>query len=360
MHKALKLRQINAGKRYKRDVKRHGPSGRALFFPKEMQMLARDLMTTDVSVVPPEMPARKIAAVLLDGGISAVPVVDVSGAPIGMVSEGDLLGRRQDEHSRRREWWLTILAEGESLSPEFISQLRSDELTARELMTAPVITVSESTEAAEIADLLSTYRIKRVPVLRDGKIVGIVSRADLVRGQSGRPRPPRRPEAATTAPTAAIASRPAAHAAGDDAAPGEFSAEGFRDLTAGFQHERIERSRAELRVAAEERSRRIRELIDHHVGDAKWQALLHGARVAAEHGEKEYLLLRFPASLCSDGGRAINAPEADWPQSLRGEAAEIFLRWERELKPRGFHLSARVLDFPGGFPGDVGLLLSWT
>ena len=172
LHKTLKLRQINADERYKRDVKRDGPSGRALFFPKEMQMLARDLMTTDVSVVPPEMPARKIAAVLLDGGISAVPVVDVSGAPIGMVSEGDLLGRRQDEHSRRREWWLTILAEGESLSPEFISQLRSDELTARELMTAPVITVSESTEAAEIADLLSTYRIKRVPVLRDGKIVG--------------------------------------------------------------------------------------------------------------------------------------------------------------------------------------------
>ncbi len=50
----------------------------------------------------------------------------------------------------------------------------------------------------------------------------------------------------------------------------------------------------------------------------------------------------------------------DWPKSLRGEAAEIYLRWERELKPRGFHLTARVLDYPNGMPGDIGLSLGWT
>src|SRR5579871_559924 len=108
-------------------------------------MLARELMTTEVIAVPPEMPARKIAAVLLDNGISAVPVLDAAGAPIGMVSEGDLLGRRQDERGRRREWWLTILAEGESLSPEFLAHLRSTEFTAKDLMSAPVVTVGEST-----------------------------------------------------------------------------------------------------------------------------------------------------------------------------------------------------------------------
>ena len=329
-------------------------------------MQARELMTTEVTVVPPDMPARKIALVLLDGGISAVPVVDATGAPIGMVSEGDLLGRRQDVRGQRREWWLTMLAEGESLSPEFLAHLRSTELTARDLMSAPVVTVSESTEAAEIAELLSTYRIKRVPVVRDGKIVGIVSRADLVRGQSGLPRPPKPARAASNPATDARLRRPVALAAGEDsnlgdaAEGGEFSAEGFRDLTQGFQQARIERRRAQAHAAAEERSRRMQELIDHHVGDGKWQGLLHGARVAAEHGEKEFLMLRFPASLCADAGRAINAPEPGWPQSLRGEAAEVYLRWERELKSRGFHLSARVLDFPGGFPGDIGLMLSWS
>jgi hypothetical protein len=63
---------------------------------------------------------------------------------------------------------------------------------------------------------------------------------------------------------------------------------------------------------------------------------LHNARQAAEHGQKELMLLHFPSQLCSDGGRAINAVEPNWPRSLRGEAAEIYLRWERDLKPHGF------------------------
>ena len=71
------------------------------------------------------------------------------------------------------------------------------------------------------------------------------------------------------------------------------------------------------------------------------------------------MLLRFPSQACSDGGRAINAMEPGWPSTLRGEAAEMFLRWERDLKPHGFHLGARVLEFPGGMPGDVGLFLVW-
>ena len=71
------------------------------------------------------------------------------------------------------------------------------------------------------------------------------------------------------------------------------------------------------------------------------------------------MLLRFPSALCSDGGRAINVFEPGWPATLSGEPAEIYLRWEHELKPRGFHLTARVLDFPGGLLGDIGLFLVW-
>jgi hypothetical protein len=111
--------------------------------------------------------------------------------------------------------------------------------------------------------------------------------------------------------------------------------------------------------ADEERHHQVDELSDQRLSDQSWQSILRDARQAAETGQKEWLALRFPSELCSDGGRAINVLEGDWPATLRGEAAEIYQRWEQELKPRGFHLAARVLDFPGGMPGDIGLFLIW-
>jgi hypothetical protein len=70
-------------------------------------------------------------------------------------------------------------------------------------------------------------------------------------------------------------------------------------------------------------------------------------------------LLRFSSQLCSDGGPAVNGGEPDWPSTLRGEAVEIYLRWERDLKSHGFRVAASVLDFPDGMPGDLGLSLTW-
>ncbi len=142
-------------------------------------MIARDVMTRDVVSVGSDTPMRKIAALLVEKGISAVPVVDSGGVPIGIVSEGDLIGRKEAECEAREDWWLTILAEGEDLSPDFLASLNYP--TARDLMSAPVIAVGEETNLREIAQILTTHRIKRVPVVRDGHIVGIVSRADLVR-----------------------------------------------------------------------------------------------------------------------------------------------------------------------------------
>ncbi|HKO08746.1 MAG TPA: CBS domain-containing protein, partial [Alphaproteobacteria bacterium] len=271
-----------------------------------------------------------------------------------------------------RDWWLTLLAEGEELSPEFLAHMRAREQTAGEIMSAPVVTVSEETEAVEIARLLAAYRIKRVPVVRQGRIVGIVSRADLIRALAAEegpaPAPPRGvkhllglladiDEHYLHARDTAAAARPAALSGGAPAVG--VSADDFRGLVDDSKHRVVLRRVAEHRVAAEERRKQVKQLIDRHVADAKWQAILHQAREAAERGDKEFMLLRFPHELCSDGGRAINAPEPDWPRTLRGEAAEIYLRWERELKPQGFHLAARVLEFPGGFPGDVGLFLVW-
>jgi len=144
---------------------------------------ARDIMTTDVVSARAETSTRDVARMLLQNGISAVPVVDPAGAPIGMVSEGDLISRSEAAWAARRDWWLALLAEGTGLHPEFLASMRAPQI-ARDVMVAPVVTVTESTDAHEIARLLTEHRIKRVPVLRDGKVVGIVSRADLLRAMA--------------------------------------------------------------------------------------------------------------------------------------------------------------------------------
>jgi CBS domain-containing protein len=329
-------------------------------------MRARDVMTHDVVTVGPTTGKRRIAELLATKGISAVPVIDEFGAPIGIVSEGDLIGRDDADREARRDWWLTLLAEGETLSPEFMQGLQAPEGTARELMTAPLLTVSEDTDLAEVARLLGSYKVKRLPVVREGKIVGIVSRADLVRSLAGikSAPPPEKPKpngivrwidehyrhsmAADHAPPPAME---------DDTE--RLSVVAFRHLVADHQHSTGDQRAEDQAARAKYRRQRVRELIDHHITDEGWRALLHRARMAAERGETEFMLLRFPSQLCSDGGRAINAPSPDWPTSLRGEAAEIYLRWERDLKPKGFPMIARVLEFPDGLPGDIGLILIW-
>jgi CBS domain-containing protein len=144
-------------------------------------MRARDLMTSRVVSVGPAATTQEIAKLLSAHHLSAVPVMDERGSPLGMVSEGDLIGRGEVGRAGRRDWWLTLLAEGEMLNTDFLASLRAPARQARDVMSTPVITVQEDTEMAEIARLLTAHRIKRVPVLRDGRTIGIVSRADLVR-----------------------------------------------------------------------------------------------------------------------------------------------------------------------------------
>jgi CBS domain-containing protein len=147
-------------------------------------MQARDVMTTDVAAVSPDTPTRQVAKLLLERGISAMPVVDARGAPIGMVSEGDLVGRGASERAERRDWWLELLAEGTRLAPSFLEFVTAADRPVRDVMATPIVTVSEDTELGEIARLLEAHRIKRVPVVRGGRVVGIVSRADLLRALS--------------------------------------------------------------------------------------------------------------------------------------------------------------------------------
>jgi CBS domain-containing protein len=144
-------------------------------------MNARDVMSKPVVSVHADTPTREIARLLVEKGISAVPVVDGSGAPIGMVSEGDLIHPERAARESRRQSWLEMLVEGEQIAPELLAWLQSQNHTARAVMSAPVITVSEATELGEVARVLVTHRIKRVPVVRDGRVTGIVARDDLLR-----------------------------------------------------------------------------------------------------------------------------------------------------------------------------------
>ena len=80
---------------------------------------------------------------------------------------------------------------------------------------------------------------------------------------------------------------------------------------------------------------------------------------AAERGEREVLVIRFPSEYCTDGGRAINNFEPNWPETLTGFAKRAYEFWQKELQPQGYKVRAQIMDFPGGMPGEVGVFLRW-
>jgi cyclopropane fatty-acyl-phospholipid synthase-like methyltransferase len=106
----------------------------------------------------------------------------------------------------------------------------------------------------------------------------------------------------------------------------------------------------------------------HHFHDAFMSQDIHPdvferlsrvVKSAAERGEREVLVIRFPSEYCTDAGRAINNFEANWPETLTGFAKRAFEFWQKELQPQGYKVRAQIMDFPGGMPGEVGLFLRW-
>ena len=138
-------------------------------------MNAAEIMTKEVVTVRPDTSVGEIAGLLLDHKISALPVVDDDRHIVGIVSEGDLLG--QPPSGSPRAWWLRLFNES-AVCLEEIATARY--LTARDVMTKPVVTVVDETPIDVLATLMRRRRVKRVPVLQDGKLVGIVSRTDLL------------------------------------------------------------------------------------------------------------------------------------------------------------------------------------
>ncbi len=141
-------------------------------------MKVRDVMTHSVLSVRREAPLKEVALVLVDHRISGVPVVDVDGAVLGVVSEADLLMKEQGADAVRHRPLARFLGE----SRESRTQLaKLAAVTAGEAMTAPAVTIESGRRISEAAALMIARRVNRLPVVDDGRLVGIVTRADLVR-----------------------------------------------------------------------------------------------------------------------------------------------------------------------------------
>ncbi len=141
-------------------------------------MDAKDIMTAEVATVAPDTSVREIAALLLERRISATPVLDGAGHLVGIVSEGDLMKRQDIGTAGARSWWLDLVSSSEARAADYV---KSHGATARDVMSTSMVTVSPDTPIGKIAEMLEKHHIKRVPVVADGKLVGIVSRADLLR-----------------------------------------------------------------------------------------------------------------------------------------------------------------------------------
>jgi CBS domain-containing protein len=142
-------------------------------------MKAADVMTLGAATIRSDASVPEAARLMLQYNISGLPVVDAAGHLVGIITEGDFLRRAETSTGRHRPRWLEFLLGPGRLADEYVY---SHSLRVDEVMTRQVVTVAEETSVDEIVGLIERHRIKRVPVIRDNRVVGVVSRANLLRG----------------------------------------------------------------------------------------------------------------------------------------------------------------------------------
>lgn len=140
-------------------------------------MKARDVMVAPVITAKPELAIRQLAKLFVERGISAVPVIDQDRQVIGIVSESDLMRRAETGTERQHQWWLKVFVAEQTLAAEYT---KAHARKVADIMTRNVITATPETPLQEIATVLEKHAIKRVPIVENGQLVGIVSRANLV------------------------------------------------------------------------------------------------------------------------------------------------------------------------------------
>lgn len=146
-------------------------------------MKAADIMVKDVVTTGPEASVQELATLMLERRISGLPVVDGSGRLLGIVSEGDLIRRPEIDTDRVKLGWLRLLLSDEARARDFV---KSHGRKAREVMTQPAISVAADAPLAEVVRLMARHRIKRLPVVDKGRLVGLVTRTDLLRAVAAR------------------------------------------------------------------------------------------------------------------------------------------------------------------------------
>ncbi len=144
-------------------------------------MIAADVMTRNVISVPPDATVADAVELMLGRGISGLLVVDTSGMLAGIVTEGDLLRRDELGTQRRRSWWLRLIASPGRQAADFT---RAHGRKVADVMTHDVLSVAAEAPLTDIVALMEEHRVKRVPVLDGNRVVGVVSRADLLRALS--------------------------------------------------------------------------------------------------------------------------------------------------------------------------------
>lgn len=334
----------------------------------ETPSTAGDIMTRDVVSVPVGTSLRDVAMLMLEKRISAMPVLAADLQLAGMVSEGDLIGRSDADRVARRDWWLTLVKDAQPQTETFAALAAQP---VEQVMRAPVLTIEARAPLHEIAEMLAAYDIKRLPVMQADRMVGIVSRSDLVRAAATQIPKPAMGQFAdgllslfagmmqtNVRPEDAPASAPPST---EPAAPERepVTAGSFRELVTVAEETVRDDALAAKQLAALERLRQIKAMLLEHLDKEAWATLLDRAQAAAAEGESSFELLRFPCDLCSDGGRKIGVAENDWPTTLRGEAAKVYARWERELRPTGFRLRAQIVEYLDGIPNNIALSLAW-
>jgi CBS domain-containing protein len=140
-------------------------------------MKAEDVMVSTVITVGVNASIGEVAAILLNNHISAAPVVDEKGELVGIVSEGDLMRRPEIGTTKRHSWWLELISNKWASATEYI---KSHSRKVADVMTRDLITAKPDTPLGDIAGLLERNQIKRVPIVEGGKLVGIVSRANIL------------------------------------------------------------------------------------------------------------------------------------------------------------------------------------
>ena len=138
------------------------------------------------------------------------------------------------------------------------------------------------------------------------------------------------------------------------------SAEQLRMKLLEEQMKEMERQDKARASAQKELAAFTDDFLKSHISDDERAMIRRLVKNAVEKGQLEALVYSFPSDLCTDGGRAINNSDPNWPETLQGKAKEMYDAFKARIQPQGYKLKAMIINFPGGIPGDVGFFLNWA